>query len=180
MSPPNLVVNPVLYPQNLLHGSLGSLRRALSDHLFLWPRSTASLYRKILPPRCMAVLLDQDVQRLHQVPGRRIHLRLQTRMHIVRRAAAPLSPLEINSSSTTPFAPSATCLHIAILPRFRLNTPTQRLSSASTSGVCDHLVKMRRGNFLLALAHEHEVNRQFLPAALNAMSALRKEFSGPF
>src|SRR6266581_4315545 len=39
--------------------------------------------------RCMAVLLNECVERLHQVPGRRIDLRLETGMNVLLRTTTP-------------------------------------------------------------------------------------------
>jgi len=85
-------MNPALHSQSLLHRRLGGLRRVLPDHLLLRRGQRFRLLEETFHSRRVAIFLDQGVQRLNEVPSRRIHLRLEARMNIVRRPAAPLLP----------------------------------------------------------------------------------------
>ena len=86
---PARVVDPALDAERLLHGALGSLGRALPHHPLLRRGQRLRVLEEPFDRRRVTIRPDQSVQRLHQVPARGIDLRLEARVHIVGRPAAP-------------------------------------------------------------------------------------------
>src|SRR6185437_1540277 len=59
------------------------------DHLLLRGGERSHLLEETLHRRRMTILLHERIQRLHQVPARRVHLGLIARVHVVGWAAPP-------------------------------------------------------------------------------------------
>src|SRR5215468_2342125 len=73
------------------------------------------------------------------------------------------SPLETSSSSTTPLAPRLTVTTPSgSCEAAGMKTPAQRRFDL---GAVDDLPDVRRADLLLALGHEHEIDRQLPPGA---------------
>ena len=139
----------------------------LLNHLFLCRGQRLRLVEKSFHSRGVTVRLDQGVQCLYQVPGRRVHLRLEARVHVVRRPAAPLLPARYQLEFHHTLG-AQRHLHpaVAILRRFGHENADALLQFGQHFGIVDHLVEMRRGNLLLALAHQHQIHRQFFARRL--------------
>ena len=81
----------------------------------------------------------------------------------------------------TPFAPSETCTPPSrSCPASGMKTPTHVLSAAMTSGFSTTSPKCGEPISSSPSQTSTRLTGSFLPADLNAMSALRKAFSGPF
>src|SRR5689334_2713837 len=118
----------------------------------------------------MPVFLDEGVERLHQMPGRAVYLRGETGVDVRIGAAPPLlstrHQLQLDDSLR-----AEVDLHraVQILTAERdddADTLAQRRGNVRS---LNDLRKIRRADFLLALANEHQIDRQLLASGLECM-----------
>ena len=166
---PILVVHPVLHTECLLHGAFRSFCGVVLDHLLLRRGQRFCLFEKAIHGRRVPVLFNQRIQCLNEMPCRRVHLRLEARMYIVRRAAAPLLPARYQFQFDHSLgAEGHLNPAIAILARLRHEDAHALLQLRHDFRIFDHFLKMRRGNFLFTLANQHEIDGQFFPSRLES------------
>ena len=156
---PARIVDPVLHTQHLLHRALGGLGRVVPDHLLLRCGQRLRLLEKTVHGGGVAILLDQRVQCLHQVPAWGINLRLQARVHIVRGPPTPLlsarDQLELHHALG-----AQRHLHtaVAILARLRHEDPRALPELGQHFRRHDHFPEVRRCNLFFAFAHQDQVH----------------------
>src|ERR1700736_4796159 len=80
------VGDTVLLPDD----ALGHFGRVSRNHLLLTLGKWLCQIEEPRDSRCMPILLNQGVERLHQVPGGRVDLRLEARMNVLLRTTPPL------------------------------------------------------------------------------------------
>ena len=108
---------------------------AVRDHRLLL-RADRPRLRVIVDRDLVAVVRDERVQRLHQMPRRAVHHRLERGMNVLRRTASPLLAARdqlqarprLSRPRLTVTTPSRSCIDEG------MKTPTVFASAASTSG----------------------------------------------
>src|ERR1700681_3814917 len=83
-------MNPAADAEFLLDDTLWHFGRVSRNHLLLTFCKWLCQIEESRDGRCMPILLNQGVERLHQVPGRRIDLSLEARMNVLLRTTSPL------------------------------------------------------------------------------------------
>ncbi len=112
----------------------------------------------------MSVGFDERVERLHQMPGRTIYLRLQPGVDVVLGAASP--PFSAGNQFEFDYAFGAQrylYASIQILASFRNEHAHAFFKGGRDFGIAYDLGKMRRADFLFAFAYQHQIYRQLFP-----------------
>ncbi len=160
------VVDPVRDAHRLLEHSLVEPPRSLGDHRLLGRGDRADVLGVSLDGGRVAVGRDERVEPLHEMPGGAVHARLVARVDVQPRAAAP--PLAARGQLD---------LDDALGPESHRDVAVQALCRGGHEdagafrqrrldiGPVDDLRKVRRADFLLALGHENQVDRQLAVGA---------------
>ena len=119
----------------------------------------------------VAVGGDQRGERLHEVEGRAVEPRAVARVDVLLRARGPTSRRSRPArSSTTPLAPSDTVtLPSGSCAADGMKTPRSASSAAVHLRPLHDLLEVRRADLLLALGHQHEVDRQLAARAADGV-----------
>src|SRR6267154_1697959 len=155
--------------------TLGHFGRVSRNHLPLtfceWPCQI----EESRDGRCMPILLNQGAERLHQVPGRRIDLRLETRMNVLLRTTSPLftagHEFQFDDTLRTECDLEAA---IGILIGARQQHAHTGLQCLEDIWGHYNFAEMWRADFLFPLANEYQVDRQLFTGRIERHQGAQK------
>src|SRR5882757_8796012 len=123
----------------------------------------------------MPILLNQGAERLHQVPGRRIDLRLETRMNVLLRTTSPLftagHEFQFDDTLRTKCDLEAA---IGILIGARQQHAHTGLQCLEDIWGHYNFAEMWRADFLFPLANEYQVDRQLFTGRIERHQGAQK------
>src|SRR3569833_747550 len=125
--------------------------------------------------RRVPILLEECVERLDEVPRWRVDLRFVAGMYVPGGSPTPLlattDELELHDALGAEVKLNTA---VTLLPRIGQHDTDALLQVGKHLGIRNDLAKMRRGNFLLSLGHQHQVHRRFLASRLEGQQGAEK------